>query len=721
MPKRLDEAEAVAIMKSADFLPLEPYKLIKDPWKCKCLKCGNIVHPILNNVKSGQRGCKTCGAKERGRKTSLRKRMPKEALDQILADKFVELLGDFTSTKKYLQFRCVLCKHEFSSKVAYIQNCEKFGCPQCRKTIPRRISTKPRVIEFDNVQEIVTALGFRTQTTLARNNDLIQITCTECQTTYKKKFVSLKESGFTCKCKKIASQAIRGVRYLELGRVYAKTRGGEMLTDSVHLKKDRVLWKCSNGHQWEQPLDTVLSKRSWCKDCAGQTPRTLDELRTVAESRGGKLLSSIYINVDATYDFQCSLGHEFSNSFKHVVGRGQWCPTCNKGSKSEEICRTTFEQLFGKQFKKVRPKWLRNSRGRQMEIDGYNHELRIGFEYQGIQHFSKQFFGTSLEQRILDDQLKAKLCEENGISLFIIDYRMEYQDFPEAIRAQAKHFGLDVSEYDFTLPVDITRAYIRDDRLPILKSLLKEKKITVLSTKWIGVKDKYEFRCEVCGHEWTATGSHFFNSRRVGGCQKCSIKLVAGANRLDLDEVHEFAKRHGGKCLSTEYGHIKQKYSFECSKGHKFDDIYNNMKFRNTFCPTCENRSTKNHLSDEEALAVLKKFNLEPIAPRPKLISTGWPAKCLVCGEEVGTSLQHLLDRGSPCKYCSGASISEAKTREVFSNALLEPIEPFKTGTAPWKSKCLTCGSIVNGRYSNLVKGQSGCRTCYYASKKDKK
>ena len=63
----------------------------------------------------------------------------------------------------------------------------------------------------------------------------------------------------------------------------------------------------------------------------------------------------------------------------------------------------------------------------------------------------------------------------------------------------------------------------------------------------------------------------------------------------------------------------------------------------------------------------------------------------------------------------------EAKTREVFSNALLEPIEPFKTGTAPWKSKCLTCGSIVNGRYSNLVKGQSGCRTCYYASQKDKK
>jgi hypothetical protein len=717
MPKKLDEADAIAIMKSADFLPLEPYKLIKDPWKCKCLKCGNIVHPILNNVKSGQRGCQTCGAKERGRKTSLRKRMPREELDRILQSKSVELLEEFTSTKKYLQFRCTTCQNEFSSKVAYIQQWDKAGCPECRKKVPRRISNKPKKIEFDNVQEIVRALGFETETVKTGNEDFVQITCLQCGANYKKKFVALKMNGLTCRCKKVASQVARGIGYLELGREYAKSRGGELLSTSVHLKKDRVLWKCGNGHQWEQPLDVVISNRSWCKDCAGQTPRTLEQLRAVAESRGGKLLSTIYVNVDAVYDFECSLGHEFSNSFKHVVGRGQWCPRCNKGSKSEEICRTTFEQLFRKDFKKVRPKWLRNSRGRQMEIDGYNEELRIGFEYQGIQHFSKQFYGTSLEQRILDDELKAKLCKEYGVHLFIIDYRMEYQDFPHAIEVQARNFGLDLSGYDFTIPVDISKAYIRDDRLPILKNLLKEKNITVLSTTWIGVKDKYDFRCDVCGHEWTATGSHFFNSRRVGGCQKCSIKLVAGANRLEIDEIHEFAEKHGGKCLSTEYGHIKQKYSFECSKGHKFEDIYNNMKFRDTFCPTCENRKTKNPLTDEEAIAILKKFRLQPIAPRPKLNSKGWPAQCLVCGEEVGTSLQHLLDRGSPCKYCSGASISEAKTREVFSKALLEPIEPFKTGTAPWKSKCLRCGSIVNGRYSNLAKGQSGCRTCYYKDK----
>ena len=718
MPKRLDEGEAISIMRSAGFEPLEPYKLIKDPWKSRCLKCGNICHPILNNVKSGQRGCPTCGAKERGRKTSLRKRMPKQDLDRILADKYVGLLDEFTSTKFHLRFRCVICKHEFISKVAYIQNCQKYGCPKCRKSIPRKLSNTPRIIEFDNVQEVVNSIGFKTETRKARNSDLIKISCPDCHATYSKRFVTLKESGLTCKCKKMASQEQRGFGYLEEARQYAMSRGGKMLTKSIYFKKDRVVWQCSQGHQWEQPLDVVIVNKSWCKVCAGQTPRTLKELQEVATARGGKLLSTKYINVDATYDFECSLGHKFSNRFNHVVNRGQWCPRCNKGSKSEEICRTTFEQIFGHEFPKKRPKWLRNSRDRQMEIDGYCEELKIGFEYQGIQHFGKQFFATSLEQRIKDDELKVKLCKENGVQLFIIDYRMEYNEFPENIFSQAEKFGIDTSMFDFKNTIDFQRAYIRDDRLPILKILLKEKNITVLSTKWIGVKDKYDFRCDECGHEWQATGNHFFNSRRVGGCQKCAIKLVAGSNRLDLEEMHEYAKKHGGKCLSVEYGHIKQKYSFECSQGHEFEDIYNNMKFRNTFCPTCEERMTKKYLSNAEAVVILRRYNLEPITSRPKLLSQSWPATCLVCGEEVSTSLQHLMDRGSPCKYCSGASISERKVRSVFSQAKLEPIEPFKTGTAPWKSKCMTCGSIVNGRYSNLIKGQSGCRTCYYKAKR---
>ena len=335
------------------------------------------------------------------------------------------------------------------------------------------------------------------------------------------------------------THAERKAQILKDAIAYAESRQGKVLATNINTKKEFVGWECLKGHVWNQPVGALLSNQSWCSICAGNSPRNLQVLIDIATARGGKVLSTEYINVDATYEFQCSLEHKFSNTFKHVEKGGQWCPTCNKGSKSEEICRTTFEQIFGYEFKKVRPKWLRNSRNRQMEIDGFCVELNFGFEYQGIQHFGKQIFNTSLEKRIADDELKAKLCKENGINLFILDYRMEYSDFPNEIKKQARAFHIDIGRYDFSKPIDFEHAYIRDDRLPRLIEILKPKQITVLSTKWIGVNDSYQFRCDVCGHEWSAKGNHFFNARRVGGCQKCAIKKLAGSNKLKIEEIED--------------------------------------------------------------------------------------------------------------------------------------------------------------------------------------
>lgn len=35
-------------------------------------------------------------------------------------------------------------------------------------------------------------------------------------------------------------------------------------------------------------------------------------------------------------------------------------------------------------------------------------------------------------------------------------------------------------------------------------------------------------------------------------------------------ELHELAKKHGGKCLAKKYINNKQKIPWECSKGHVF-------------------------------------------------------------------------------------------------------------------------------------------------------
>jgi len=369
---------------------------------------------------------------------------------------------------------------------------------------------------------------------------------------------------------------------------FARSKGGRFLSSEYKDNRSKLIWECQEGHVWESSASSVVSQGTWCPTCAGNLPKSLGDLRKVAEARGGKLLSQSFSNVDATYDFECSRGHHFSNRYTHVVSRGQWCPTCNKGSKSEELARVAFQHVFNAPFPKKRPKWLRNDRGRQMELDGFAEELGIAFEYQGIQHFSKSLFGKSVEQRIEDDKRKLKLCGDHQVKLFYLTYQMSHQEFIQEIKRQCLEFEIETSDLNFANEVDFDKAYIRDDRLEKLKSLLEKKNIEVVSTKWIGVKDKYKFRCLTCGHEWEAQGTAFFNSRRTAGCDSCARSKAGESRLLGIGNLDSFAKSFGGECLSKEYFGRKHKYEWRCKAGHVFLGDFNNMKFRNKFCAECD-------------------------------------------------------------------------------------------------------------------------------------
>lgn len=56
--------------------------------------------------------------------------------------------------------------------------------------------------------------------------------------------------------------------------------------------------------------------------------------------------------------------------------------------KSENEVRKVFERIFNRKFKTTRPKWL-NYKGNRLEIDGFNKEFNIGFEYQGEYHYEE--------------------------------------------------------------------------------------------------------------------------------------------------------------------------------------------------------------------------------------------------------------------------------------------------------------------------------------------
>jgi len=499
---------------------------------------------------------------------------------------------------------------------------------------------------------------------------------------------------------------------------YVAKKGGVILTKGQLLSSGRVDVRCGCGYEWNVSVGALYNLQTWCPKCAGNFPRTLEDLRVVAEARGGKVLSESYTNVDATYEFECSLGHQFSNTFKHVESRGQWCPTCNRPTKSEEIARETFQQIFGVAFRKARPDWLRNSRGYKMELDGFSSEHQIAFEYQGIQHFKAfSLYKTDLPSRIEDDRRKAELCKEYGVKLVVLTYEQDYSEFSSSIKSQLENMAFDVSLYDFEAPINLDKAYIRDDRLKELKSLLEPKRIDVLSTKWLTVDTKYEFLCRVCGHIWKARGNSFFNSRSVSGCDRCNRALAGERNKLEIEQLHEFATSHRGVLLSSVYVRRNHNYQWQCEFGHVFIDNFNNMAFRSTFCLECKGRSRSEPLSIQQATEVLDKYEFDM---ESNYISKVKPltVRCRNCKTVKKTSLKHLMDNEGACVKCNSLE-HEKRAENVMKAAGFQPLESYNGMAKPWSSLCKTCGQISSPLPSNIQKGQ-GCFWCYRSKfKKD--
>jgi hypothetical protein len=100
-------------------------------------------------------------------------------------------------------------------------------------------------------------------------------------------------------------------------------------------------------------------------------------------------------------------------------------------SKGEQECRRIAEAYTGKLFSKARPDFLKNevTGDYKLELDCFNEELKIGIEYQGIQHYKyiERFHHTkdAFQNGKYRDYMKKQLCKENGIHLIEIPYTLK--------------------------------------------------------------------------------------------------------------------------------------------------------------------------------------------------------------------------------------------------------------------------------------------------------
>ncbi|WP_052728592.1 hypothetical protein [Domibacillus tundrae] len=372
--------------------------------------------------------------------------------------------------------------------------------------------------------------------------------------------------------------------------------GGRCL--SIVYKNNHALlkWQCNaKGHIFESSFSSIkraIENGGFCSKCgktrgAAKRKLSIEELQKIAKSREGNLLSNKYINAHTLLEWQCNNGHVFRMS-ANSVKNDHWCRDC-RFNINEAKCRFILEKLTAKPFKSNK----RILKG--LELDGYNSELNLGFEYNGIQHyqFIKFFHKTEEDfiKRRADDKRKQKMCNELGINLIIIPYTLENDESLFSFiceKLDELKVKIIMSKEDFNMK----DFYKHFSKLRELREIAKQRGGTLLSNEYFNNKTKLKWKCHL-QHIWEARPNDIKSGQWCAVCR--------GSHKLTIEEMKRIALARGGKCLSETYTNNRTKLQWQCSEGHQWFATPDGIKL-GKWCERCRKKSaaSKRKLTIEE-------------------------------------------------------------------------------------------------------------------------
>lgn len=377
--------------------------------------------------------------------------------------------------------------------------------------------------------------------------------------------------------------------------------GGKYIAGEVTDRDSIITLICCCGAHISKRAQDIRRTPAGCEICRRNTGRdttlkannNLQRAKEVAAERGGHCLSDGLISVLDKVHWQCSLGHRWHSVFSSVVNQGTWCPECNN-SIAENICRVIMEKSLDAPFVKQRPSFLQ-----KMELDGYNEDLRLAFECNGIQHylFSPKYHkthGDLIRQRSRDKN-KQKKCIEHGITLISIPYLIIDAGVP-AIRQffneTFQRLGI-IPKYD-PRQVTIEPADIYDRRLQSdfvrFESAVKNKGGTFDPADFIGLSRSLPITCGDCNHTWSTVPWVILKGH---WCPSC-----AGNIAKTTDAVSSALQPFGWSLFPAEggYKNAHQKMPVACSQGHThlrtWNDLQQQIKKGRLSCNVCNKEQT---------------------------------------------------------------------------------------------------------------------------------
>ena len=232
--------------------------------------------------------------------------------------------------------------------------------------------------------------------------------------------------GLGCvSCISVKNRACLRAHFVNAARETHGTRYDYSKTVYVNCSS-KVIITCPTHGDFEQIPDNHV-QGSHCSKCMQGPHLTTAQWVALATKFHNGRYGYDHVNYRGTKEtviIVCPVhGHFSKRPSEHLKGVG--CPTCStKARVSERVVRETMQRVVGQEMPTARPAWLQG-----LELDGYSNELKLGFEYQGHQHYMymPQLFHQKGEFQFHNQQkrdaTKVALCAQNNVRLIVIDGR----------------------------------------------------------------------------------------------------------------------------------------------------------------------------------------------------------------------------------------------------------------------------------------------------------
>lgn len=349
-----------------------------------------------------------------------------------------------------------------------------------------------------------------------------------------------------------------------------------------------IVYKCECGNIAESHVNNFAQKKVFaCKKCnAGKinslTKRiSLDNIKSNLNDKGFKVINIENYNgslCGSSWELSCKHNHIFKRSGNHIQNI-KCCPFCFTESISETLIREMLEIHFNKKFPSVRPDFLKSQfSNKNLEIDMYNEDLKIGFEYNGIQHYEAIYGKERLLKSIKNDNEKMRLCEENGINLIVLKY-VENESknkrlFLEEIVEILKSYNIFISSNTLFKVINKEHYFTNNIKEKIEKILVKNNK-KLITKKILDLKGKVDFKCLCCNEKNTVSISTVMKWKNENNtnCRKCCFSKKADKAELRHTTIaNQYCNNNGflmAELIRNKDGHVT---------GFKYRDENNEIK-----------------------------------------------------------------------------------------------------------------------------------------------